>query len=156
MISDCELRFKSHIQHSMKTALYHLRSDCFLSFKDPEILMHVFITIHPFTRLSKTSINKLRVIQNAAARLLTKTKKSYNLTLILYHLHWLPVSYKVELKFLLLTCKALNGWTLFLLLILWLYWSFERQWRAASQTNASTWPSLAEVITMTTLWFGNQ
>ncbi|KAK6316426.1 hypothetical protein J4Q44_G00139500 [Coregonus suidteri] len=39
------------------------------------------------------SLQRLQLIQNSAARVLTRTKKSDHITPILAQLHWLPVNY---------------------------------------------------------------
>ena len=49
------------------------------------------------------------MIQNAAARLLTRTKRKDHITPILKSLHWLPVIYRIDFKVLLLVFKSLNG-----------------------------------------------
>ena len=54
-------------------------------------------------------INKLQTIQNAAARIVTFTKKSEHITPVLRKLHWLPVQYRIIFKVLLLVYKGLNG-----------------------------------------------
>ena len=54
-------------------------------------------------------INRLQLVQNAAARVLTRTRKYDHITPILSSLHWLPVKYRIDYKLLLLTYKALNG-----------------------------------------------
>ncbi len=56
-----------------------------------------------------SSINKLQVVQNAAARVLTRSRKYDHITPILQSLHWLPIKYRISYKILLLTYKALNG-----------------------------------------------
>ncbi|KAF7652868.1 hypothetical protein LDENG_00091310, partial [Lucifuga dentata] len=68
----------------------HLRNTAkirsFLNHKDAETLIHAFITSHLdycnslFIGLSKKSRRKLQHIQNAAARVLTNTKKSDHIT----------------------------------------------------------------------------
>lgn len=103
-----DLNFKSHIQYVTKTVFYHLRNIAkvrtFLAVKDTEKLMHAFITscLHdynsPFAGLPNNAISKLQVIQNAAARTLMKVKKSDHITPLLYELHWLPVSFIIDLK----------------------------------------------------------
>ncbi|XP_071398588.1 deoxynucleoside triphosphate triphosphohydrolase SAMHD1-like isoform X2 [Centroberyx affinis] len=90
------------------------KSDLFLTQKDAEILTHAFITScldycnSLFTGLPKKSIRKLQLVQNAAARVLTKTKKMDHITPLLKTLHWLPVSFRIDFKVLLLVYKALN------------------------------------------------
>ncbi len=77
--------------------------------------MHAFITTRLdycntlFSGLPAHSIFRLQYIQNSAARLLTSTKKSAHITPILFNLHWLLVSIRVQYKILLLTFKALKG-----------------------------------------------
>ena len=43
------------------------------------------------------------------ARLLTKTKRREHISPVLATLHWLPVTFRIDFKVLLLTYKALNG-----------------------------------------------
>ena len=56
-----------------------------------------------------TELNKLQRVQNAAARLISRTPKSHHITPILQQLHWLPVKDRISFKLLLLTFKALHG-----------------------------------------------
>ncbi len=62
-----------------------------------------------FTCLNQKPINRLQTVQNSAARLLTRSKRSDHITPILASLHWLPVCFRIDLKILLLTFKALQG-----------------------------------------------
>ena len=50
-----------------------------------------------------------QIIQNCAARLLTKTRTRELITPVLATHHWLPVSFGIDFKVLLLVFKALNG-----------------------------------------------
>ncbi len=54
-------------------------------------------------------INKLQMVQNAAARVLTRTRKYDHISPILSTLHWLPIKHRIDFKILLITYKALNG-----------------------------------------------
>ena len=47
-------------------------------------------------------------IQNAAARIVTFTKKTEHITPVLLKLHWLPVQYRIIFNVLLLVYKGLN------------------------------------------------
>lgn len=47
--------------------------------------------------------------QSAAVRLLINTKRQDRISPILASLHWLPVSFKMYCKILLITSKALHG-----------------------------------------------
>ncbi|KAL0153340.1 hypothetical protein M9458_051336 [Cirrhinus mrigala] len=79
------------------------------------VLVHAFMT----SRLDycnallggcpASSINKLQIVQNAAARVLTRSRKYDHITPILKSLHWLPIRFRISYKIALLTYKALNG-----------------------------------------------
>ncbi|KAF7651872.1 hypothetical protein LDENG_00104180 [Lucifuga dentata] len=57
----------------------------------------------------KKALRQLQFVQNAAARVLTKTKKFEHITPILKSLHWLPVCQRIDFKVLLLIYKSLNS-----------------------------------------------
>ncbi len=61
--------------------------------------------------INQASLNRLEMVQNAAARLLTGMCKIEHITLVLISLHWLPIRYIIDFKVLLLVFKALNGLT---------------------------------------------
>src|SRR4029434_1650828 len=63
------------------------------------------------SRCSINSIKSLQLIQKAAARTLTRTKKYEHISPVLASLHWLPVKSRMYFKVLLLTYKALNNLT---------------------------------------------
>ncbi len=54
-------------------------------------------------------INKLQMVQNAAARVLTRTRKYDHISPVMSTLHWLPIKHRIYFKILLITYKALNG-----------------------------------------------
>jgi hypothetical protein len=49
------------------------------------------------------------LVQNAAARVLTRTRKYNHISPVLLTMHWLPIKHCINLKILLITYKALNG-----------------------------------------------
>ncbi len=49
------------------------------------------------------------MVQNAAARVLTRTRKYEHISPVLSTLHWLPTKHRIDFKILLITYKALNG-----------------------------------------------
>ncbi len=83
-----------------------------LPVSDAEKLVHAFMT----SRLDycnallggcpASSINKLQIVQNAAARVLTKSRKYDHITPILQSLHWLPIKFRISYKILLLAYKG--------------------------------------------------
>ncbi len=118
VILDSNLSFENHISHVTKTAFFHLRNIAklrnMLTVSDAEKLVHAFMT----SRLDycnallggcpASSINKLQIVQNASARVLTRSRKYYHITPILQFLHWLPIKFCISYKIVLLTYKALN------------------------------------------------
>ena len=119
VVMDSDLNFKSHINIIKKSAYYHLKNISrvkgLMSQQDLEKLVHAFIFSRldycngVFTGLPKKSIRQLQLIQNAAARVLTKTRKVDHITPVLKSLHWLPVPQRIDFKILLLVYKSLNG-----------------------------------------------
>ncbi len=113
------LENQNHISNVTKTAFCHLRNIVklrnILPVSDAEKLVHAFMT----SRLDycnallggcpASSINKQQIVQNAVARVLTRSRKYDHITPILQSLHWLPIKYRISYKTLLLTYKALNG-----------------------------------------------
>ena len=59
--------------------------------------------------LPANKTNKLQRVQNTAARLISRTKKHQQITLILVSLHWLPVHYRCQYKVLMYVFKSLHG-----------------------------------------------
>jgi hypothetical protein len=119
VILDSDLNFNSHINKVTKTAFFHLRNIAkvrpFINQNDAEKLTHAFISSRLdycnslFADLPKKTTERLQLIQNSAARLLTKTKRREHISPVLATLHWLPVTFRIDFKVLLLTYKALNG-----------------------------------------------
>ena len=55
------------------------------------------------------SVPSLQYIQNAAARVLTRTRKYEHISPVLRSLHWLPVAQRIDFKAALLVYKSLHG-----------------------------------------------
>ncbi len=49
------------------------------------------------------------MVQNAAARVLTRTRKYDHISPVMSTQHWLPIKRRIDFKILLITYKALNG-----------------------------------------------
>ena len=98
---------------------YHLRNIAkirkYLSEDTSQILVHAFISSKLdncnslLYGLPKHLLNRLRLIQNTAARIVTLSKRFDHITPILFKLHWLPLGYRIHFKILLLVYKCLNG-----------------------------------------------
>ena len=54
-------------------------------------------------------INKLQRVQNAAARMITGSNRYEEAKHLLFQLHWLPISFRIDFKILLLTFKSIHG-----------------------------------------------
>ena len=108
-----------HINKTCSSAFYHLynirRIRKCLSRPAAESLVHAFITSRVdycnslLYGLLNSHIMKLQRTQNAAARLVMGSPRFCHVTPLLYHLHWLPISYRIKFKILLLTFKCLHG-----------------------------------------------
>ncbi len=123
VILETDLSFSSHVKAVTKSAYYHLKNiakiRCFVSSQDLEKLVHAFITSRVdywvdycnglLTGLPKKTIRQLQLNLNAAARILTRIRKSEHITPVLRSLHWLPVTFRIDFKVLLLVYKSLNG-----------------------------------------------
>uniref|UniRef100_A0A8C7PYQ5 Reverse transcriptase domain-containing protein n=1 Tax=Oncorhynchus mykiss TaxID=8022 RepID=A0A8C7PYQ5_ONCMY len=116
---DPDLSFEEHIKTISRTAFFHLRNIAkirnFLSKNDAEKLIHAFVTSRLdycnalLSGYPDKALNKLQLVLNTAARILTRTKQFDHITPVLAYLHWLPVKARADFKVLLLTYKALHG-----------------------------------------------
>ncbi len=119
VLFDSALCFDSHIGQIVKSCFYQLRNIVrirpSLNLADAETIIHVFITSRLdycnslYSGLPAKVINRLQMVQNSAARVLTFNKKSAHITPILHQLHWLPVPKRIQFKLLVLVYKAYNG-----------------------------------------------
>ena len=87
VIIDSDLDFKAHINSVTKVAFFHLRNIArvrpYLSLEDAKKVIHALVNLRVLisacnsllTGLPKKSTDRLQLIQNAAARVLTKTRK---------------------------------------------------------------------------------
>ena len=116
---DSELTMNTHINKACSAAFFHLhnikRISQFLTQDSLLKLIHAFVTSRLdycnslLYGLPKSQIAKLQRVQNAAARIVTNTHRFEHITPIIRQLHWLPVSYRINFKILLLTFKVLHG-----------------------------------------------
>jgi len=119
VLFDANLSFESQVSSICKTAFFHLKNISklrhMLSLTNAEQLVHAFMT----SRLDYCKallggcparlINKLQLVQKAAARVLTRTRKYDHISPVVSTLHWLPIKHHIHFEILLITYKALNG-----------------------------------------------
>ena len=116
---DSHLDLGKHINNICKSASFAIKNigriRRYLSQSDCERIIHAFITSKLdycnaiLYGLPQIQLDKLQRVQNTAARIVSKTKKSEPITPILRSLHWLPIQKRIIFKLLLITYKALNG-----------------------------------------------
>ncbi len=107
------LKFDKQINSVVKSCFYHLRRLAKVKpFLSLEIVIHT--CIYYFTSLllygaNQSSIGRLQMVQNVAARLLTGSHKYHHISPILTSLHWLPVKQRIKFNILVFVFKALHG-----------------------------------------------
>ena len=102
------------ICRSCYSSLYSIsRVRKYLTTEATQTLVHAFISCRLDNSLlsgvPQYMLAKLQLVQNNAARIIVRKRKSDHISLTLKELHWLPIEARVEFKILLLTFKALNG-----------------------------------------------
>ena len=116
---DSSMSMNRQISRITSTSIFHMRNikriRKYLSRDVTEQVVHAFVTscldfgnslLHG---IPKGSIQRLQLLQNAAARVITGTGKFEHITPVLQELHWLPIRYRSIFKILLITFKTLNG-----------------------------------------------
>ena len=103
------LELGDHITKTSSAAFYYLynirRMRKYLSKECTETLIHAFISSRLdycnslLYGLPAYQIQKLQRVQNSAARLVFRESKFCRITPLLRALHWLPVAYRIVLKF---------------------------------------------------------
>ncbi|XP_051980605.1 uncharacterized protein LOC127641781 [Xyrauchen texanus] len=119
VIFDSKLNFGKQINAVVRSSFFQLRQIAklkpLLSFKDLETFIHAFISSRLdysnalYMGLNHSSLYRLQLVQNAAARLLTGAKKREHISPVLASLHGLPVHYRIHFKIFLFVYKDLNG-----------------------------------------------
>ena len=116
---DCDFLMDKQINSVLKSAFFQLRIlskvKAFLSFADFEKVIHAFISTRLdycnelYFGVSQNCLHRLQLVQNAAARLLTGTRRYDHISPVLSALHWLPVRFRIHFKILLFVFKSLHG-----------------------------------------------
>ena len=118
VILDPSADMEDQIKKICKTCHFHLTNiskiRTYLDRESTETIIHAFETTNlDYCNaiqygLPKVLLNRLQLVQNRAARIVTFTKQHEYITPSLTDLHWLPVEYRGHI-ILLLVYKAING-----------------------------------------------
>lgn len=119
VVFDSALSMVPHVNAVVKSAFYHIQNIAkirkFISLDCSKKLVHAFVTSKLdhcnsiLFGLPLSVTDKLQSVLNSAARLVTLTRRHEHITPILIDLHWLPVSYRIKFKIILLTFKVLHN-----------------------------------------------
>ena len=99
---DSKMSMLTHINKTCSSAFYYLYNMRRISRSVTESLVPAFITSRIdycnslLYGLPNSHIMKLQRIQNAAARLVSGIPRFCHVTPLLFHLHWLPISYRIK------------------------------------------------------------
>lgn len=118
-VFDQFLAMDKHISSISRSCFLHLRNigriRRYLPEKATKTLVHSLVTSRMdycnslLVGINASQVRRLQLVQNAAARLVTRTKKSDHITPVLKELHWLPIRSRIEYKLLLHVYRALHG-----------------------------------------------
>ena len=121
VIFDQHMTMKDHAKSVCKSAMAGIRSigkiRGFLSKKAALTLIHAFVTSRLdncnslLIGLPENDLHRLQMIQNTAARLVTRTSHHHSITQTLKKLQWLTVNKRIMFKILLITYKAQHGFS---------------------------------------------
>lgn len=119
VVIDSNLTMSAHISAVCRSAYCQLRQLRLvarsLSVDARTALIQAFITSRLdycnslLYGVADDQLRRLQAVQNAAARLITGTRRRDHITPVLQRLHWLPVRQRIMFKLAVLTYKALNG-----------------------------------------------
>lgn len=115
---DCNLTMSAHVDMICRSAWAYLRKvgliRKYLDQTTTEKLAHAYVTgkldfmNSLLVGLPSTQIDKLKRIQNAAARVVARIPKHEHISPVLKQLHWLPITQRIQYKIALLIFKCLN------------------------------------------------
>ena len=116
---DEELKMDAQVKQACKCAWYHQHTmgkiRQYLSIDQLKTVIHALVTSKLdgnnalLLGARKSQLDKLQLIQNSAAKMITKSSRTDHVTPLLRKLHWLPTEMRVKFKLLLLVYKSLNG-----------------------------------------------
>ena len=116
---DCQLTMSDHVSSLCRACFFQMRQLWMvrrsLTTDAVQTLVHAFVSSRLdycnglFVGISEGLLDRLQRIQNAAARLVTGTRKYEHITPVLRSLHWLPVRQRIVFKVATFVFKCLHG-----------------------------------------------
>ena len=115
---DSELSMGPQVKNVCRSAWLHLynigKVRSYLNEEQTKTAVHAYVTSKLdgnsslLAGIPSVLSSQIQRVQNASAKLVTKSKKYDHVTPLLAKLHWLPIKNRIIFKLLLLTYKALN------------------------------------------------
>jgi len=118
VLLDGQLTIANHVAALSRSCFFHLRwlrvIKQSLTSDATRTLVHAFVSSRLdscslLAGVSSQLLQRLQVVQNAAARLVTGARRSEHMTPVLRDLHWLPVRQRITFKTAVLVYKCLHG-----------------------------------------------
>ena len=119
VIYDQHLNMSQHVRSVCRTGYYHLRNigriRRYLTQDATKTLVHALVTSRLdycnslLYGLPANHLAKMQRLQNACARVITRTGRRSHITPVLKELHWLPVHRRIEYKILSHTYRAIHN-----------------------------------------------
>ena len=115
---DSSLSMTAQVNNMVKTANFHLRNIGAVRKHLTESTTKQLVQSLVISRLDYCNnllcgvtselLGRLQVVQNKAARLITRSRKCDHITPFLYDLHWLPVDARIDFKTMVMVYKSLH------------------------------------------------
>ncbi len=119
VVIDSNLTMEAHVDHLCRSCYFHLRAIGQLRNNISTSAAKTLVQSLVLSRLdfgnsllwgaSKQTLQRLQLIQNTAARIVSRTSRSSHISPVLKALHWLPVESRIKHKLLCLTYKCQHG-----------------------------------------------
>ena len=118
VILDSEMSMQPRVKQVVKSSYFHLRAISRIRRHFDETTCASIVQAIVISRLDyansllvglpESTLRKLQLIQNNAARLITRTRYRDHITPVLRKLHWLPIHSRITHKLVSLVYKSLN------------------------------------------------